>query len=68
MNQNRVIKPYMIEPVVHHNSGGPNSNGNSFDSSQDEDDFNMDRNWEHRLAIIFLLYFVCSMKYYFINF
>ena len=48
MEPNRVDKPYMIEPVVHHNSDGPNSNGNSFHSSQDEDGFNrfnMDRNW-----------------------
>ena len=72
MEPNRAIKPYMIEPVVHQNPDGPNrglnSNGRSFDSSQDEDDFNMDRNWEHRLITIFVLYFTFSIKYYFIDF
>ena len=60
MEPNRVNKPYMIEPVVRHNSDGPNSNESSFHSSQDEYDFNrfnMDRNWEHGLVIIFILYF-----------
>ena len=47
----------MIEPVIHHNSEGPNSNGSSLHSSQEEDDFNcfnMDRNWERRWGIILL--------------
>ena len=44
---------HVFQPVVHHNSDGPNSNGSSFDSSTDEDDFSMDRNWEHGLVFIF---------------
>ena len=68
MEPNRVKEPYMIEPVVHHNLDGPNSNISTFDSSQDESDCSMDRNWEHRLVVIFLLYFAFSIKYYFINF
>ena len=71
MEPNRVNKPYMFEPVVHHNSDGPNSNGSSFHSAQDEDDFNrfnMDRNWERGLGIIVILYFDLSKKHYFINF
>ena len=49
----------MLQPLVHCNSDGPNRNGSSFDLSQDEDDFNMDRNWEHGLDFVFfiLLYF-----------
>ena len=38
------MEPHTIEPVVHHNLDGPNSNGSSFDSSQGKGDFNMDRN------------------------
>ena len=60
MEPNRVNKSYMIEPVVRHNSEGPNSCGSSFHSSQDQDDFNrfnMDRNWECGFDIIFILYF-----------
>ena len=65
-----VSKPYMIEPVVHHNSDGPNSNGSSSHSSQDEDGFNrsiMDRNWEPGLGIIFILYFTFSIKYFILS-
>ena len=71
MEPNRVKKPYMIEHVVHHNSDGPNSARRSFHSSQDKDDFNlfnMDRNWEHGLGIILILYFAFSIKYGFIDF
>ena len=60
MEPNRANKLYMIEPVVHHNSDGPNSNGSSFHSSQDEDDFNcfnMNSNWERGLGVVFILYF-----------
>ena len=53
MEPNRVIKPYMIKPVVHHNLYGPNSNGSSFDSSQDEDDFDTDRDWDVDLLVYF---------------
>ena len=62
MEPKRVIKPYMIEPVVHHNSDGPNSDGSYFDSSQDEDYLNMDRNWDHELVILFLLFFAFSIE------
>ena len=71
MEPNRVNKSYMIEPVVHHNSDGPNSNGSSFHSSQDEDDFNrfsMDRNWERGFGIIFLVYFEPFYKVLFYRF
>ena len=61
MEPSLVIKPYMVEPVVHHNLDGPSSNGISSDSSQEDD-------WEHEFVIIFLLYFACSIKYYFIDF
>ena len=67
----RVTKPYIMEPVVDHNSDRPHSNGSSFHSSQDKDDcnhFSMDRNWEHGLGIIFIVYFDLSIKYWFINF
>ena len=71
MEPNRVNKPYMIEPVVHHYSDGPNSNGSSFHSSQDEDDFNrfnMDRNWELGLGVAFILYFEPFYKALFYRF
>ena len=71
MEPNRVNKPCMVEHVVHQNSDGPNSNGSSFHSSQDEDDFNrfnMDRNWERGLGIILILYFEPSIKCYSIDF
>ena len=43
----------MFEPVVHHNSNGPNdSYGSSSDSKEDKDDFSMGRNWKHGLNII----------------
>ena len=63
----------MFQPFVHHNSEGANSNGGSFDSSPDEDDFNMDRNWEHGLVFTFyytlpFFYKVLSLWYYFIDF
>ena len=57
----------MLQPVVHHNSDGPNSNESSFDSSPDDHDF-MDRNWEHGLVFVFSFYFAFSIKYYFIDF
>ena len=59
MEPNCANKPYMIKPVVHYNSDGPSSNRSSFHSSQDEDCFNcfnMDRNWERRLGIVFIVY------------
>ena len=71
MESNRVSMPYMIEPVVHHSSDGPNSSGSSFHSSQEEDDFNrfnMNRNWERGLTIIFILYFEPLCKVLFIDF
>ena len=71
MEPNRFNKPYMIEPVVHHNLYGPNSNWSSFHSLQDEDDFNrfnMDRNWERGLGIIFILYFEPLYKVLFYRF
>ena len=46
----------MFHPVVHHNSDRPNSNESSSDISPDEDNVNMERNWEHGLVFIFLLY------------
>ena len=71
MEPNRVNKPYMIEPVVLHNSDGPNGYGSSFHSLQDEDDFNrinMDRNWE-RGSVLYLYYTLnLSIKCYFIDF
>ena len=70
-SQNRVDKPYMIEPVVHHNSDVPNSNVSSFHSSQDEDDFNrfnMDRNLERELGVLFILYFEPFYKVLFYRF
>ena len=39
MEPNPVIKPCMIELVVHHNSDGPDSSRSSFGSWQGEDDF-----------------------------
>ena len=68
MEPNRVITPCIINPVAHHNSDRPNSDWSSIDLSQDEDHFNMDRNWEHGLVIIFPLYFAFSIKCYFIDF
>ena len=69
MEPNRDITPYMIEPVIHHNSDGPITGVTlTFDSSQDEGDFNMDKNWEHGLVIIFLIYFAFSIKNFFIDF
>ena len=65
---NRIIETYMFEPVVRQNSGGPNSNRSSSDSSPEEDDFNMERHWKHGLVYIFLLSFAFSIKYYFIDF
>jgi len=35
-------KKYDYQPVAHHNSDGSNSNKSSFDSSPDEDDFNIE--------------------------
>ena len=71
METNCAKKSYMLEPVIHHNSDGPNSYGISFHSSQDEDDFNrfnMDRNWERGLCIIFILYFEPFYKVLFYRF
>ena len=71
MEPNRANKPYMIESVVHHNSDGPNSNGNSFPSSQDEDDFNgfnMNRNWDRGLGVVFKVYFKPFYKVLFYRF
>ena len=69
MEPYRDITPYMIEPVIHNNSDGPTTGVTlTFDSSQDEDDFNMDKNWEHELVIIFLIYFAFSIKNFFIDF
>ena len=58
----------MLQPVVHHNSDGPNNNGGSLHSSPDEDDFNMERNWESGVVCVFIFYFAFSIKYYFIDF
>ena len=58
-NTARSLRPCKMSRIVaHHNSDGPNSNGSSFDSSPDEDDFNRERNWEYGLVFIFLLYSV----------
>ena len=61
----------MIEPVVHQNSDGPNSNESSFHSSQDEDEFNrfnMDRNWERGLGFVFIIYIEPFYKVLFYRF
>ena len=51
MEPNRVNKPYMIEPVVHHNTDGPNSNESSFHSSQDEYDYSVPSGKPHEAKV-----------------
>ena len=57
----------MFQPVIYHNSGGPNSYGSSFDLSPDEDVFSMEGNWENGLVYILIILYL-SVKYYFIDF
>ena len=65
MEPNYVIKPYMIEPVVYHNSDGPISKGSSFDSSiWTHHKAKMTVAWTETGGTDWLLYLYCKVLFY----